>query len=148
MPQNRRVLHATDFSSASRAAFAKALELAKASRGELLLVHVLAPVVPMAADTYVPPETYAQIEKSTRAAAERQMAALAGRARKAGVRAQAVITEGTAADQIVRLARSKHADVVVVGTHGRTGLARFFLGSVAGRVVSTSPVPVLTVRGK
>jgi universal stress protein A len=50
--------------------------------------------------------------------------------------------------EIVRLARSKRVDLIVIGTHGRTGLARFFLDSVAARVVSTAPCPVLTVRGK
>ena len=47
-----------------------------------------------------------------------------------------------------RAARTKRADLVVLGTHGRTGLARFFLGSVASRVVASATVPVLTVRGK
>jgi nucleotide-binding universal stress UspA family protein len=58
------------------------------------------------------------------------------------------MTDGLPHEQILRLARAKHADVVVLGTHGRTGLARFFLGSVANRVVAMSSVPVLTVRGK
>jgi nucleotide-binding universal stress UspA family protein len=48
----------------------------------------------------------------------------------------------------VRAARSKRADVLVLGTHGRTGLPRFFLGSVAARVLATAPCPVLTVRGR
>jgi nucleotide-binding universal stress UspA family protein len=56
--------------------------------------------------------------------------------------------EGVTHEQITRAARSKRADLVVIGTHGRTGLAKFFLGSVAGRVVSTASCPVLTVRGK
>jgi len=51
-------------------------------------------------------------------------------------------------EQIVRAARSKKADVIVLGTHGRTGLARLFLGSVASRVVTAAPCPVLTVRGR
>ena len=54
--------------------------------------------------------------------------------------------EGIAHEQIVRAAR--RTDLVVMGTHGRSGLAKFFLGSVAGRVVSAAPCPVLTVRGK
>jgi universal stress protein A len=54
---------------------------------------------------------------------------------------------GSPYDVIVRAARSKRVDVLVLGTHGRTGLARFFLGSVATRVLATAHCPVLTVRG-
>jgi nucleotide-binding universal stress UspA family protein len=149
MGRIRRVLHASDFSPASRAAFTRAVDMAKDNRAELLLVHVLTPVMPiMAADGYIPPKTYEDIEASTRAAGQKQLAALTSKARKAGARVKALLTDGAPHEQIIRLARSKHADVVVLGTHGRTGLAKFFLGSVAGRVVSMSPVPVMTVRGK
>ena len=146
----RRVLHATDFSRASRAAFGKAIELAKANRAELLVLHVLAPLTPIVAsgEGYVPPETYEKIEASTRAAAQKQLDALLAGARKARVRATGLLAEGSPAEQIVRVARSKRADQIVLGTHGRTGLARFFVGSVANRVVSMAPGPVLTVRGK
>jgi len=54
--------------------------------------------------------------------------------------------EGVPADQIVRLARLRQADMLVIGTHGRTGFSRLFLGSVAARVVATARCPVLTVR--
>jgi len=50
--------------------------------------------------------------------------------------------------QIVRAAKSKKADLIVIGTHGRTGFAKFFLGSVDSRVVTAAPCPVLTVCGK
>jgi nucleotide-binding universal stress UspA family protein len=49
-------------------------------------------------------------------------------------------------EEIIRLARARKADLVVMGTHGRSGLARFVLGSVAERVVASAPCPVLTVR--
>jgi len=67
-------------------------------------------------------------------------------ARKAGVKAMTLLLDGVAHEQIARAARSKKADLIVIGTHGRTGLAKFFLGSVAARVVATAPCPVLTVR--
>jgi nucleotide-binding universal stress UspA family protein len=70
------------------------------------------------------------------------------KARKAGVRARALLLEGVVADRIVRAAKGQRADVIVIGTHGRTGLARFVLGSVADRVVSQAGCPVLTVRGR
>ena len=77
----------------------------------------------------------------------RKLAALTAKAKKSGVKVVGLTADGSPAQQIVRVARSKRFDLVVIGTHGRTGLAKFFLGSVAGRVVSTAPCPVLTVRG-
>jgi nucleotide-binding universal stress UspA family protein len=64
------------------------------------------------------------------------------------VRATTLVLEGVAHEQIVRAARSKKADLIVIGTHGRTGLAKLFLGSVASRVVAAAHCPVLTVRGR
>jgi len=148
MSRIRRILHPSDFSRASAAAFGKAVELAKANRAELLVVHVLTPVIPMVGDGYISPKIYEELEATARAEAQRQMDALVAKAKKAGVRAKGLLMEGVPHEQIVRAARSKRADLVVIGTHGRTGLAKFFLGSVAGRVVSIAPRPVLTVRGK
>ena len=59
----RPILHATDFSSASRPAFAKAIQLAKGSRSELLVLHVLNPMVPMIGDRPIDPPTYTQLQK-------------------------------------------------------------------------------------
>jgi nucleotide-binding universal stress UspA family protein len=70
------------------------------------------------------------------------------RARKAGVKASVLLREGDAADQIVRACRSTKSDLIVMGTHGRRGLRRLFLGSVAERVVAASPRPVVMVRGR
>ena len=149
MPQIRRILHTTDFSPASRRAFAQAVDMAKANGAELMLLHVLSPpIVPMAGETYIPPDTFARIEASSRAAAQKQLDALVATARRSVKRVTGLLVEGSTHEQILRVARSRRADVIVLGTHGRTGLAKFLLGSVANRVVATSPVPVLTVRGK
>jgi nucleotide-binding universal stress UspA family protein len=148
MSRIRRIVHPSDFSRASGAAFAKALELAKANRAELWLVHVLTPAIPMVGDGYLSPKVYEDIEASARAYGTRQLDALASKAKKAGVRVQLALLDGIPHEQIVRAARAKKADLIVIGTHGRTGLAKLFLGSVAGRVVSTATCPVMTVRGK
>ncbi|HYB44589.1 MAG TPA: universal stress protein [Candidatus Methylomirabilis sp.] len=148
MKRVRRILHPTDFSRASRAAFAKAVEMAGANGAELVVAHVLNPVVPMVGDGYVVPKVYEDIEASARAGAKKELDRLLARAKKTGVRARGVLLEGATHEQITRVAKSARADLIVIGTHGRTGLAKFFLGSVAGRVVSTAACPVLTVRGK
>ncbi len=148
MSRIRRILHPSDFSSASSAAFAKALEMSKANRAELLVAHVFAPVVPMMGDGYISPSLYQELETSARSQAQAQLDRLLAKARKAGVRAKGLLMQGVPHDQITRAARAKRVDLIVLGTHGRTGLAKFFVGSVASRVVSSASCPVLTVRGK
>jgi nucleotide-binding universal stress UspA family protein len=147
MGRIRRILHASDFSRASRAAFDQAVDLAKTNRAELLLAHVLTPVMPTV-NGAISPQTWVDIEVSTRREGEKHLNMLVEKAKKAGVRATGVLLEGLPHEAIVRAAKSKRADLVVLGTHGRTGLAKFFLGSVATRVLSMAPCPVLTVRGK
>ena len=144
----RTVMVATDFSPASRAAFARAVELAKANRARLLVMHALTLVPALLGGEYIPPQTWDRIETATRAEARKQIRALVAKARRAGVRATALILIGSPYEVIVRAARSKRADVLVLGTHGRTGLPRFFLGSVAARVLATARCPVLTVRAR
>jgi nucleotide-binding universal stress UspA family protein len=148
MSRIRRVLHPTDFSRTSGAAFTQALDLAKTSKAELLVVHVLAPAVPMVGDGYVSPEVYEDLVASARAYGKKNLDALVAKAKKAGVRAKSLLLEGAPHEQIVRTARRQRADLIVMGTHGRTGLAKLFLGSVAGRVIAIAPCPVMTVRGK
>ena len=147
---SRRVLHPTDFSKASGAALTRAITEAKQGRGELLLVHVLAPVIPMAGagEGYLAPSVYEQMSKSARAWAQKQRDRLLAKAKAARVRARGMLLEGVAHEQIARAAKRQRADIIVMGTHGRTGMARFFLGSVAARVAATAPCPVLTVRGR
>lgn len=147
MTRLRRILYASDFSKASGKAFATALMLAKSNRATLTVLHVIAPLVPVSPDQYVGPETWRELDQETRRWTRRKLGALTARAGKAGVKVATITADGSPAQQIVRVARSKRFDLVIIGTHGRTGLAKFFLGSVAGRVVSTSPCPVLTVRG-
>jgi len=145
---SKPILHATDFSSASRAAFAKAIELARRDRAPLLIAHVMTPPLPMLGDGYVSPTTWDEIERSYRKASQKKLDAAVARAKAAGVRARGMLLQGLPHEQIVRAARAQRARLLVVGTHGRSGVARFFVGSVAGRVVASAPCPVVTVRGR
>lgn len=122
--------------------------MARADRAELLVVHVLTPVLPMVGDGYVSAKVYEEMEASARTAGRKQLDGLVAKAKRAGVRTRALLLEGVPYERIVRAAKTQRADLVVMGTHGRTGLARFFLGSVAERVVAMAGCPVLTVRGK
>jgi nucleotide-binding universal stress UspA family protein len=88
------------------------------------------------------------MEAAARAYSQKHLNALVGRAKQAGARVKALLLEGIPHERIAQAARSRKADLVVIGTHGRTGFAKLFLGSVASRVLTISPCPVLTVRGK
>lgn len=111
-------------------------------------VHVLNPMVPMIGDRAVEPPTYLQLQKASRAWALKQLARVAARANARGVKTKTILVEGSEAAMIVRVARSKRVAMIVIGTHGRGGIERALLGSVATRVVSQATCPVLTVRGR
>ena len=148
MSRVRRILHPTDFSPASNAAFARAVEMARTNKAELLLAHILTSVVPLPADGYVWPQLYADIEASAKAEGQKRLGMLIAKARKAGVRVKALLLDGVAHEQITRAARTKRADLLVLGTHGRTGLDRLLTGSVAERIVRHAPCSVFTVKPK
>ena len=148
MSRFRRILHATDFSTASVPAFAKALALARQERAELRLVHVMTPPAMFLEDSYLSARTFREVQSRARRAVEDRLARLLARAKRAGVRGGADVREGLPADEIIRAARRRRADLIVVGTHGRSGFARAVLGSVAARVVTLARCPVLTVRGR
>src|ERR1700736_2425954 len=141
MRRIRRILHATDFSRASTTALTWAVDMAKANRARLTVVHVMAPPsLALPGEGYVSPALYESLESSARAQANKRLAKVVG------VRANVLLLEGVPHERIARAAR--RADLLVIGTHGRSGLAKLFLGSVASRLVTLAPCPVLTVRGR
>ena len=142
----RRILHPSDFSPAARRAFRKAVELAKANGAELVITHVL-PTLPLMPDTYIAATTYNEMLGAQRAGGQQQLNRLVAAAKAAGARASGTLLGfGIPADSIARLAKSRRADVIVIGTHGRTGFQRALMGSVAARVIALARCPVLTVR--
>jgi nucleotide-binding universal stress UspA family protein len=145
----RRIMHPSDFSPTSARAFVKAIQFAHLNRARLLLVYVLAPIAPIIGDDYVASSRmYVDLQRAARAHGKEEIDKLVAKAKKAGVRTSGLLLEGNPAQQIVRAAKSTRTDMIVMGTHGRTGLAKLFIGSVAQRVVSTAPCPVLTIRSR
>lgn len=132
----RRIVHPTDFSPASGKALAWAVDLAKRNQAELLLIHVLPSPTPIF-----------EVESPARPAAESAMSALMKKVQGEKVRVKRLLLKGTTAidEQILRSARIARADLIVMGTHDRTGLSRLFLGSVASRVIARACCPVLVV---
>lgn len=138
-----RILAATDFSPASEGALRWADFLASRFGAELVLFHALSldPAL-LVGPTGVAVDLATRLVEDARRAAEDSMNQL--RQRFPGARA--VVEETSSREGIVRAAQTYQADLVCVGTHGRTGLPRLLYGSVAQHVVVHSPVPVLTVR--
>lgn len=145
-----KILYATDYSKASARALDEAVALAKQNSSELLVLHVLEPMTSyVAGEDIGGAELYMQLEEKNKQDAENSMKQLMDKLRKLKVNAKSLLLRGgTAQDQIVRAAKNRRANLIVIGTHGRTGLSKLFLGSVANQVVSTAHCPVLTVRGK
>jgi nucleotide-binding universal stress UspA family protein len=143
----RRVLHATDFSTTSRRALDTAVALARSHGAALTIVNVIPPIATVP-EQYLSAVTIDQLQKQARQWSTRQLSKVAAQATKGGVKVSVLLREGDAADQIVRACRATKSDLIVMGTHGRRGLQRFLLGSVAARVVATAPRPVVMVRGK
>jgi nucleotide-binding universal stress UspA family protein len=140
-----RIMVATDFTPASKPAFRRALELARGNGAELIVTHAYAPPNLAQAEA-VAPGVYEEWETKVRTDTERQLEGLVEDARQAGTNARAVAVSGEPEEAITDAARNHGADLLVMGTRGRKGVARFFLGSVASRVISTAPCPVMTVR--
>jgi nucleotide-binding universal stress UspA family protein len=140
-----RLLFATDFSAASEPAFEAAVEEAKAARSLLLVAHALEPPVPYAPEGYVLPQTYDQLAAVLQEDAQKRIRGLIDRARRKGVRAGALLLRGAPHEAIARAARAHRVGRIVVGTHGRRGFSRLFLGSVAARLVAVAPCAVLVV---
>jgi len=124
VPPVRQILLATDFSESSDTAARMARDYARHFGARLHLLHVVWP----GADKAMPPS----------------LSALADELRGV-VPVLAAVESGSPAVQIVRFAARHGIDLIVLGTHGRTGVSRALLGSVAERVVRTAPCPVLTI---
>ena len=144
----RRILHATDFSPASRPALRMALGLARRERAALLLLHVLTPPSPFAPPGGRIPSSYLALIDAARREARRRLAALLEESRAAGARVRARLVAGGPAAEILKVARGWRPDLIVIGTHGRGGVRHFLMGSVAEHVVRRASQPVLTLRGR
>ena len=146
MAKRKLIIHPTDFSRGAGVAFTTAMETAKRDGAELILLYVLEPLSGLSEETHVARRI--PVLEAAEAAARKALAGLQVRAKKAGVPTNEVVIQGWPPEQIARLAKTRGADLIVMGTRGRTGLKKLLLGSVAERVVAIAPCPVLTVRVK
>ena len=141
----QRILCATDFSETAEAAWEMACDLARVHRAELALVHVFTDL-PSYAYAEVPGPAVHRVWEEQRQWVQRALEDRVAAAAARGLTVHALLKTGTAATVIADTAAEQAVDLVVVGTHGRTGLNRLIIGSVAERVVRIAPCPVLTVK--
>lgn len=145
----KTILVPHDFSSCANHAAAIARDEAKLHGATLVLLHVIDLPHQLPPDTAIVPDATGapiSIKDYAISSAEAHLTDLAARLAKDGVATTQFIRLGSPVDEINRFAAETRVDLVVMGTHGRTGLAHLLVGSVAERVIRTSKVPVLTVR--
>lgn len=142
----KKILCPTDFSEASFQGIAAANELGVHFGAEILLVHVVAPVPVVAASPGGASFNIAAYQEELVASSKRRLAGMQKERFAQELHVRPIISLGSAANEIIRIAGEENADLVVMATHGETGWRRLVFGSVAERVVRLSDVPVLTVR--
>jgi nucleotide-binding universal stress UspA family protein len=135
------ILHPTDFSPISQAAFRVACALASEHQARLVLLHVLEPPTTAYLGGVLLPEPGEEV-----ALIRQKLADLAASA--PGILTTQILKGGDPARDILQTAGEQHCDLIVMGTHGRGGLLRVLMGSVAEEVLRHSPYPVLTVKAE
>ena len=140
----RCILVPLDFSAQATPVLEWALHLAAEHGSSIVLLHVyhLPVEFQQLEGAYLPADFWANVKQE----AEQQLGRHAERVRAAGIEVEARVREGYPATVIVEEAESQGADLVVLGTHGHTGIKHLLLGSIAERVVQHAPCPVLTVK--
>lgn len=142
----KKILCPVDFSEFTDEFLGYALDIAKKYNAELHLLHIIPNLnyfTPY--ESFFTPENLVVVEKNMEAEVTKDFDELM---KKIPIPAKKIIKNGTAFVEIINYVRNESIDLVVMGTHGRTGLEHILIGSVAERVVRKAPCPVLTVRPK
>jgi nucleotide-binding universal stress UspA family protein len=143
----RSILLPTDFSECAAYAVPAAAALARLTGARIVCLHVIEPIVPTVGWTPVAePLPVADISDRLEDSAARELPKIAHAPEFAGLEVEDVIVHGEAASEIVRVARERAADLIVISSHGRTGWGRILFGSTAESVVRHAPCPVLVVK--
>ncbi len=142
----QHILVPIDFSPYADQALAEAIELAKVLDARLTLLHVTQ-LLPLTVGEVPPAYLDAYLEDMETDAQQQMQDALA-RVHRAELQGDSVISQGVPFQVIVDTARDQKVDLIIMGTHGRTGIPHALIGSVAEKVVRLSPCPVMVVRQK
>lgn len=144
----KQILVPVDFSDVSLEALDYAVELAKGFKAAVAAVFVVEPLYYAAPPTaYGSATQVAMLLDDQRKLGREELAKLAAKMKKRGVELRTILQEGTPYDRIADTAKRIKADLILMATHGRTGLTHLLMGSVTEKVVRSAPCPVLTLRG-
>ncbi len=144
MIEIKKIICAVDLSEHSKLIAEYATMYAKLSGASIIAIYA-APTLTQYSGFHVPPNTVDSFVGEIVSGAESAMAEFIG-TQFPGVEVRSEVLVGYAAEEITSIAEREKADLIIMGTHGRTGIDRIIFGSVAEKVVKTSPVPVLTIR--
>lgn len=139
------ILVAVDFSESSNNAFKLALNMANKYSAKLILLHVINEPVDLRG-FYVPHISFEKLEEEIEQGAKKLMESFCRQHLGNYENYETVIVPGLPYEKIIQQAQELTADLIILGTHGRTGLDHVLFGSTAEKVVRKSPLPVLTVR--
>jgi len=143
----KKILCPTDFSENSEHALKYALTLATLSQAELRLFHVVEPITyPQSTELFEPVLDEVELMMKMEAAFQTQLEDQVSALKDEYSKITGKIVTGNTFLAIIQAARDESVDIIVMGTHGRTGLAHVLIGSVAEKVVREAPCPVLTVK--
>lgn len=139
----KRILVPIDFSDCARKALQYALPLAQEHEATLTLLYAVPPVYPVN-ELEIP--DYAAYQTTMQVRGEKELRRWVEEEVRGAVPADCLVRQGTPELQIIEAARTLPADLIIISTHGRTGLKHVLLGSVSERVIRRAPCPVLVVR--
>jgi len=140
-----KILIPTDFSDFSQQALQYGLSFCREYKAKMVLLHVIEdPFYPSTGGSFGfdMADFFARMQEES----DRKMQELIPAAQQEGLSVERMITRGTPFLEIIRVAKEEDVDMIVVATHGRTGLAHVLMGSVTEKVVRKAPCPVLVVR--
>ena len=146
MPDIKKILCAVDLSDHSKAVAEYAAMFAKAFDAEITVLYA-APSLSQYVGFHVPPSSIENFVGEIISGAEKSMEVFVAE-HFSGLKATGKIISGYAAQEILNYAAANAMDVIIMGTHGRTGIDRILFGSVAEKVVKAADIPVMTVRPK
>ena len=144
--QIRTILMPTDFSEYAEHAFTWALQMAADWQARLILFHAAAPISPLAFPDSVYLPELRRLEADMLADAEKRMSEFVGKKGSSAVVVETRVVVGEPVYEICQAVEREQADLIIMGSHGRTGLSHVLLGSVAERVIRHASCPVLVAR--
>ena len=143
----RTILLPTDFSECGNYALSYAASLARTFKASIICLNVIEPIVPTVGYSgLTEPLPIADIAEQLEDSAERELPKLAECEECAGLNVEELVVHGEASAEIVRVAKDRGVDLIVIASHGRTGLGRILFGSTAEAVVRHATCPVLVVK--